>query len=108
MVFFLKKKGKVSIEKIKMSEKSKNEVEFREKLSFSIPILAREARREKLYNEAKQIKHTAPPMPAYLPPRISCSRRGRYQCFFIGHSMTNLVLLPESDKDRKAVRHFTR
>ena len=27
------------------------------------------------------------------------------QSFFFGHSMTNLVLLP--DKDREAIRHFT-
>ena len=47
---------KVFIEKIKMSENSKNEVEFRRNMYFLDLILAREARHEKLYNEPKANK----------------------------------------------------
>ena len=51
-----------------MSEKSKNEVEFREKLSFSNPILAREARRENWQLSKNQIKNTGPD--GTLPPDL--------------------------------------
>ena len=56
--FFFRKINilKKIIEKIKMPENSKNEVEFRRNMYFLDLILAREARHEKLYNEAKANK----------------------------------------------------
>ena len=56
MSFFSENFRKSFIEKIKMSENSKNEVEFREKVYFSDPNLAREARREKLATQQKPNK----------------------------------------------------
>ena len=48
----MKKKESIH-RKITMFENSKNEVEFREKVYFSDPNLAREARREKLPTQQK-------------------------------------------------------